>query len=223
MQNKKSTIAKLLAEEDISIVHKKTRTASFDVKKRELVLPIFKDQISNDVYDMFVCHEVGHSLWTPLDMLDKIKEQGIDKSVVNVIEDARIEREIRNTYPGLIAAMQRGYKELLKKDFFGDLEFIEWEETKLIDKINLKTKLGSMIDVPFNSEEKVFLDRAYANKTWDEVVQLAKDILIYTQENQDELLQPQEIPQVVQDLMDQIEEKEEQQEDILLVLWRSWW
>ena len=32
---KKSTIAKLLAEEDISVVHKKTRTASFDVKKRE--------------------------------------------------------------------------------------------------------------------------------------------------------------------------------------------
>ena len=75
IQNKKSTNAKLLAEEDISIVHKKTRTASFDVKKRELVLPIFKDQISNDLYDMFVCHEVGHSLWTPLDMLEKVHKE----------------------------------------------------------------------------------------------------------------------------------------------------
>ena len=39
------------------------------------------------IYDMFVCHEVAHALWTPLNMIDKIREQGIDKSVVNVIED----------------------------------------------------------------------------------------------------------------------------------------
>ena len=116
---KKSTIAKLLAEEDISVVHKKTKTASFDVKKRELVLPIFKEEISNDVYDMFVCHEVGHSLWTPLDMLEQVHKHGIDKSVVNVIEDARIEAMIQNRYPGSRKNFTQGYKELLQRDFFG--------------------------------------------------------------------------------------------------------
>ena len=61
-----------------------------------------------------------------------------------------------------------GYKELLKREFFGDIHNLEWHEIKLIDKINLKTKLGSMIDVPFNSEEQVFLDRAFTNQTWDQ-------------------------------------------------------
>ena len=39
----KSRLAKLLAEEDIHVVHKPVETAAFDVKNRELVLPIWKD------------------------------------------------------------------------------------------------------------------------------------------------------------------------------------
>ena len=38
----KNTIAKLLAEEDIFVVHKQMDTAYFDVKNRELGLPIWK-------------------------------------------------------------------------------------------------------------------------------------------------------------------------------------
>ena len=208
-----SILPKLLAKEDITIRHGNYHTAWFDVKNRILGLPNWKD-MGKDVYDLLCGHEVGHALFTPEsgwhDSPEKLK--GAPRSYLNVIEDARIERDIRSTYPGLTGPMQRGYKELLKREFFGDIYNLEWNEVKLIDKINLKTKLGSLLDVPFNSEEKVFLDRAYANQTWDEVVQLAKDILIYTQENQDELLQPQELPQVVQDLLDQIEEKEQEED-----------
>ena len=64
---KKSTIARLLSEENITVTHRKANTASFNVETRELVLPIFKDEISNDLYDMFTCHEVGHALITPAD------------------------------------------------------------------------------------------------------------------------------------------------------------
>ena len=35
-----TVLAKLFAEEDIHVVHRQAHTASFDVKKRELVLPI---------------------------------------------------------------------------------------------------------------------------------------------------------------------------------------
>ena len=38
----KGYLAKLLATENISIQHKKVRTASFDVKNRTLTLPIWK-------------------------------------------------------------------------------------------------------------------------------------------------------------------------------------
>ena len=41
--NAKSYLAKLLATENISVEHKKVKTAYFDVKSRLLVLPIWKD------------------------------------------------------------------------------------------------------------------------------------------------------------------------------------
>ena len=41
--NAKSFLAKLLATENISVEHKKVKTAYFDVKSRLLVLPVLKN------------------------------------------------------------------------------------------------------------------------------------------------------------------------------------
>ena len=49
-QNKKSTISKLLATENIHVVHRKTKTASFNVATRELTLPIFKKELLILIY-----------------------------------------------------------------------------------------------------------------------------------------------------------------------------
>ena len=180
---KKSTIAKLLAEEDISVVHKKTKTASFDVKKRELVLPIFKEEISNDVYDMFVCHEVGHSLWTPLDMLEQVHKHGIDKSVVNVIEDARIEAMIQNRYPGSRKNFTQGYKELLQRDFFG-INKKDITKLNIIDKINIFFKTG--LDVGFTDTEQKLADKVAKCKTPEDVLALAVEIAGYHKQKSEE-------------------------------------
>ena len=178
----KSTIAKLLATENIHVVHKKTQTASFNVATRELILPIFKDSISNDLYDMFVCHEVAHALWTPLDMLDKIKEQGIDKSVVNVIEDARIEAMIQKKYPGSVKNFKKGYKELLDINFFG-IKDKDISELNVIDKINIFYKTG--IDVKFTKEEKKLSDKVGACKTPEDVLKLAVEIAGYHKQKEE--------------------------------------
>ena len=179
----KSTIAKLLATENIHVVHKKTQTASFNVATRELVLPIFKDSISNDLYDMFVCHEVAHALWTPLNMIDKIREQGIDKSVVNVIEDARIEAMIQKKYPGSITNFKKGYKELLNMNFFG-IKGKDLKELNVIDKINIFYKTG--IDVKFTKEEKELSDKVGACKTPEDVLKLAVEIAGYHKQKEEE-------------------------------------
>ena len=119
MKNK-STLAKLLAEEDVNVVHKQMETAYFNSKSRELGLPIWKDEeMTKDIYDLMVCHEIGHALWTPLDMLEKAALRKINHSFVNIIEDARIERKVKNKYAGTIGVFSRGYNELLTKDFFG--------------------------------------------------------------------------------------------------------
>ena len=186
----KSTIAKLLATENIHVVHKKTQTASFNVATRELILPIFKDSISNDLYDLFVCHEVAHALWTPLNMLDKIREQGIDKSVVNVIEDARIEAMIQKKYPGSVKNFKKGYKELLKKDFFG-IKKKDLSKLNVIDKINIFYKTG--IDVKFTKEEKELSDKVGACKTPEDVLKLAVEIAGYHKQKEEEKQQSQKI------------------------------
>jgi len=186
-----SILPKLLAKENITIKHGNYHTAWFDVKDRVLGLPMWKD-MGKDVYDLLVGHEVSHALHTPFEGWHDSPEKlaGAPRSYLNVVEDARIEKFIKNIYPGLVGPMARGYKVLKEDGFFGDVDDLEWNEVKLIDKLNIKAKLAHLATVPFNSEELVFFDRMMKTETFDEVVQLAKDILAYTKENQPELLEP---------------------------------
>jgi hypothetical protein len=187
-------LAKLLAKENLEVRHGNFRTAWFDPKSRVLGLPIWQDH-GKDVYDLLVGHEVGHALFTPAEGWhgDNEEIQGCPHGYLNVIEDVRIERKIRETYPGLISPMRRGYKVLVEKEFFGDLDSYDMDKMKLIDKINLKSKLSTEIEVPFNPEEQVLFDRALKAETWSEVVQIVKDILAYSKSLEEE---KQELPQI---------------------------
>jgi len=187
----KGILPKLLAKENITIQHGNYNTAWFDIKNRVLGLPNWKD-MGKDVYDLLIGHEVGHALETPFEGWHDSPEQleGCPRSYINVIEDARIERKVKSRYPGLVYSFSKGYKKLFDDEFFGDLSDIDWDQTKLIDKINLKAKIGSLIDVPFTADEQVYMDRAMATETFEEVVQLCRDVLAYTKENQEDLLKP---------------------------------
>ena len=116
-----SLLAKLLAEEDIHVVHKQQSTAMFDVLNRELSLPIWKDMPKN-IQDLFTLHEVGHALWTPLEMMTKIKEQKISHSVCNVLEDVRIKKAVQLKYKGAVKIFNNGYQELITSNFFETLD-----------------------------------------------------------------------------------------------------
>ena len=176
-----STLAKLLAEEDLHVVHKQVSTASFDVKRRELVLPIWKD-MSKPVQDMLTLHEVGHALYTPLSMLEEAKERKIEHSFVNVVEDVRIEKMIQEKYLGAKSSFKRGYSELIGKDFF-KVNGKDISKLGLIDRINLHFK--NVPDVPFSSEELVWVDRVANTKTPDDVLNLAEELYDYQSENQE--------------------------------------
>lgn len=194
MTTHKSTLAKLLAKENITVQYGNYHTAWFDIKDRILGLPQWKD-MGKDVTDLLIGHEVGHALYTPFEGWHDSPEklEGCPRSYINVIEDARIERHIKQNYAGLIGPMSRGYKKLFDEEFFGDLTDVDWDNVKLIDKINLKAKIGDHIDVPFTDEEIVFFQRAMTTETFEEVTQLCRDILAYTKENTPELIeQPEE-------------------------------
>ena len=166
-QEVKGQLAKLLATENLTIEHRKVSTAYFDVEKRILCLPIWKSA-SNTVYDLLVGHEVGHALFTPAEQLNDAP-----KEFVNVIEDARIERMMKVKYPGLRNTFFNGYKELWNDGFFG-VSNAEIDQLALIDRINLFFKGNASIE--FDEDEQVYVDRAATTKTFQDVLDLARDL-----------------------------------------------
>lgn len=177
----KSNLAKLMATENIIVEQKKAPTAHFNLETRTLVIPILKQELSNDLYDLFIGHEVGHALNTPKEgWHDSIVDCGVNRSILNVCEDVRIEKMIRRKFPGLKASFVRAYKELMAMDFFGIKEHnAEVNELNLIDRINLHTKCGVSLGITFNSEETALLREAEDAETWEEVVIVAKKIQAY--------------------------------------------
>ena len=180
MMKNKSTIARLLAEEDIHVVNKKMDTAYFNIKKRELGLPIWKDEISKVEEELMVCHEIGHALWTSMDMIEKSAARGLNASFVNILEDARIEKLVKRKYPGSVNLFKKGYAALAARDFFGIAE-TGVNSCNLIDRINLFFK--GQDGVEFSDEEKVFVDRADKLETEDEVLDLAEELYKYMEDN----------------------------------------
>ena len=182
MMKNKSTLAKLLAEEDIFVVHKQMETAYFNSKSRELGLPIWKDEeMTPVIYDLMVCHEIGHALWTPLDMLENAAVRKIDHSFVNILEDARIEGKVKSKYPGSVGVFNRGYVDLIKKDFFGTAKK-NISSFNLIDRINVFFKSND-ITIPFSDEEKGWVEKTAATKTPDDVLDLAEELYAWMAEN----------------------------------------
>ena len=179
-----TTIAKLLAKEELTVKTGNYSTAWFDIKNRVLGLPAWKDK-GKDVTDLLIGHEVGHALYTPFEGWHDSPEklEGCPRSYINVVEDARIEKKIRRDYPGLIGPMARGYKVLVADEFFGDTENIDWDKVKLIDKINLSAKIGTLLDVPFNDEEKALFKKTMVTEEFSEVLDVVREILAYTKEN----------------------------------------
>ena len=190
MRNKKNTIAKLLAEEDIFVIHKQMETAYFDVKNRELGLPIWKENAINDVEEeLMVCHEIGHALETPLSMLEDATIRKIEHSVVNVLEDARIEKKVKNKYLGTVRIFNAGYDSLIKKDFFGT-SGKDLATFNLIDRINLFFKGNT--DVVFSDEEKVWVDRTAKTETPNNVLDLAEELIAWMSDNPESMGSPDE-------------------------------
>ena len=139
----KDLLAKLMATEDINVLHKNVPTAYFDVVNRTLVCPILKEDMSPELYDLFMGHEVGHALNTPAEgWHDAVSEKGMTfKGYLNVIEDCRIEKMVKSKYPGLRRSFYAGYKELAHDDFFG-IKDQNLQTLNLIDRINLFFKIG---------------------------------------------------------------------------------
>jgi hypothetical protein len=177
--------ARLLATENLSVIRARTRTASFDIKSRVLTLPMWKD-MTPEIEEMLIGHEVGHALYTLDQYMDPIKENPKMMSYLNVLEDVRIEKLIKRKYPGLRKRMNEGYKQLNERDFFGTKNVQDFNDLLLIDKINLYFKAGFQCGVKFSPDEKEFVNRAERTESVEDVIQLAHDVYAFAKQQAEE-------------------------------------
>lgn len=181
----KSNLAKLLATENISVEYQKTDTASFNVQTRTLVLPLLND-MTNEMEDLFIGHEVGHALDTPNDYGPVIEEMGANfHTFLNVVEDARIERLIKDRYPGLRKSFTLGYKQFMERDFF-KVNNKDLSDLLLIDRINLYFKVGPFLKVDFTEEEDGLVQKVADCETFDDVIAVAKELYEYCKKEKEE-------------------------------------
>jgi len=179
-QEVKGTLAKLLATENLIVEHRVVETASFDVDRRVLVLPIW--DVSDRVYNMLVGHEVGHALYTPNTDWSDLP---VPKSYINITEDARIEKLMKRKFPGMSKDFFKGYEELHEDDFFS-VKDTELDKLLLIDRINLYYKIGAHHVIPFNDAEKALRDATGATETFEEALSIAEAIYEYEKNKKEE-------------------------------------
>ena len=166
----KSQLAKLLATEDLIVENKKVETAQFNVHTRVLTLPNW-DRASNNVYDSLVAHEVGHALFTPA--REWWKEFKINPSIVNIVEDARVEKLMKRKYAGIAKTFYNGYNELNDEDFF-DIDGKDLTDFNLADRVNLHFKIGAWNDISFSDTETPIVRLIENAETFDETLSAAE-------------------------------------------------
>ena len=188
----KETLAKLMAIENINVENRKVPTAAFDLKSRTLVLPIWKDDLSEHVTDLLVGHEVAHALYSPeAEWMAVCENKEVPKSYVNIIEDIRIEKAIKKKFPGLRKSFVYGYEEMVKDkihNVFGLDEKItlDGDYKLLIDRINLQYKVGLVKDIPFLEDEQFLLDKISSLESFQDVVDLAKEIFEFSKQKMED-------------------------------------
>ena len=170
-----------MATEDITVQHSASaQTAYFDTQNRVLCLPVWKD-MDNSMYDMLVGHEVSHALNTPAEGWQEFVGDGKGASMrhmfLNVVEDARIERKIKDKFPGLRRDFSSAYTTLQERDLF-EIAGKDLSVLPLIDRLNLKFKIGlhCQVPVPFASAEQQYVTRMAETETFEDVMVLAREL-----------------------------------------------
>ena len=195
----KAIFARILAEENISVTFNgKIKTAAFDVKNRQMILPNYVSK-HRDITNMLVGHEVGHALFTPPAQWQGLKNRPKDvrapQAYYNIVEDARIERKMKMKYFGLTNEFKSGYNYMHKEmDLFGIIELVAKHgrsvisQLPLIDRINLyfKLNLTEGEGLRFDDEEFDLVRMVQNCSTFDEMIEVTEAIYKFAKDKKND-------------------------------------
>lgn len=184
-------LAKLMATENLDVVFGNVTKASFDIRKRKLVLPNYNIS-DKDILDLMISSEISHAVYDDqkkftefaenYQVKDKTGKKILDprmQAIYNIVSSARSEKLIKRKFPGLKPTYARAYKKLAKEDWFGVNDIPEqhlYETLSLADRLNLHFKAGHHYSVPFDYSEKPLVDRLENIETMDDVLEIAKHL-----------------------------------------------
>jgi Mg-chelatase subunit ChlD len=185
----KRAVANLMARENISVqIVDGADTASFDPVSRILTIPNW-NTLSLDQVDLLMAHEIGHALFSTADIYEKLaKDKKSLFGYVNIVEDARIERKMKNAFPGLARVFYNGYHQfttdgpifkVIDRDHMlntrtGQATAIA--KMKLIDRINLYFKIGAFVNVPFSETERQWIERIDKCGSMEQAIEIARQL-----------------------------------------------
>jgi hypothetical protein len=184
-------LARIMAGEKLDVLHGNYPTASFDPQNRVLRLPIWEDA-DKDVYNLLVVHEVGHALYTPRDWSHDLKEEipGCPQSILNIVEDIRIEKLIRREYPGTYGMFVRAYQKMLDANRFG-IDGLDPNTLGFLNKLNIHAKCGNLVPLNFDEDEQKMVDIAMQIETWDDTLRVTKILAEFAEQRDQQKSQGQ--------------------------------
>ena len=211
VSNSKKILAKLLAQENITVVQENSNQSSFDTRSRVLTIPMWQD-MNNDTYNHLVGHEVGSALYKDNQQWSEINQRAqefVGKSdFINVVEDARTDKLVCRRYPGIRKNFIKSNNDFFQRGFFGTTNRAEINDLPLIDRINTHFKCGESFGVQFSEDEQEYVNRVASAETLKDVEQIATEI--YQREIE---LQRQQQEQEQNDAEDDQDESEDETQD----------
>lgn len=181
----KSVLAKLLARENLQIEIQNVHTAMFDPVHRILIIPKLKDYLSENIYNMYILHEVSHALNTPGDGWSELSTFKIPNHIKQIVEDSRIEKLIKLEYPGGKKYFYLGWRELFGSKGLGPDSIDKINKLNFMDRYNIHFKMGESCNISFSEKEQVFIEKGKNLQTWKDSVELMKELKLFVKEQKE--------------------------------------
>lgn len=197
--SKLTILGRLMASENIAISFDTGDDigGSFDTKKRVVRLSGINLSKYNDAeIEGVLIHEIGHARYTPdtdwktgIERL--VTETGCTKAyaahVLNVVEDARIERKMEELYAGVHRAFVSLYRSWVIdrngwKLFGNETKTLSSKilNAPFVNRLNVHFKVGQRIPIglSFSGWEQRIVDRCRIAQTFSEVYEISKEIVL---------------------------------------------
>lgn len=169
-------LAKLMSNEDITVIQQPVKTAYFDTVKRVLVIPNWEN-LSDIIIELLIGHEIGHALYTNSEewiaAITLREPSGVFRDYLNVVEDARIESLVKQRYPGMKKIFYHGYAQILETKI---MTIDDVSDLPLIDRLNVYFKFNGQCTLSLSAREENYIRKIESVRNFKDVIDIALEI-----------------------------------------------